>query len=487
MGRRQKPNLIYIFADQWRRQAVGFEREDDVLTPNIDAFALEGTIFSNAVTCSPLCSPHRASMLTGKYPNSTGVYTNCKVGADVSLSQDEICISEVLAENGYQTGYIGKWHLDLPELNETDQPVSGAAGWDAYTPPGPKRHGFQYWYSYGAWDEHLTPHYWQDCPEKINVNQWSVEHETDKAIHYIQSRRDDQPFALFLSWNPPHSPFDQVPEKYRKLYNRERIRLRENVNQSAFSVHTGEAMDGGMEELKDKQLNYFAAISGIDDHFGRILKYLKEEKLEENTIVVLTSDHGEMMGSHGLMAKHVWYEESIGVPFCIRWPKKVPQIRTDLLLNTVDIMPTLLSLMKLDVPDTVEGNDLSGCILNQQISGPEEAYMCAYPGRKEAIEAFQKAGLNNREYGWRAIRTHEFTYVIHHGYAPGDEQIRLLYDLQKDKYQLHPEHIDYPESHPIAKELERKLCCWLVDLNDPFYRRLMDRQTCINVTPKKRI
>src|SRR5690625_4268409 len=197
----RQPNILYVFADQWRRQAVGYAEEDPVVTPNIDRFAKESMVFSQAVTCTPLCSPHRASLLTGKYPLSTGVYTNCKVGADVMLREEETCMSDVLKQAGYQTGYIGKWHLDLPEKNHTDNPESGAEGWDAYTPPGPKRHGFDYWYSYGAWDSHLAPHYWQDSPEKIQVDQWSVEHETDRAIAFIQNRKKEQPFALFVSWS----------------------------------------------------------------------------------------------------------------------------------------------------------------------------------------------------------------------------------------------------------------------------------------------
>ncbi|WP_422661187.1 sulfatase [Paenibacillus sp. EC2-1] len=472
MDSQQKPNLLYIFADQWRRQAVGFEGEDPVLTPNIDAFAREAAIVTNALTCSPLCSPHRASLLTGKYPISTGVYTNCKVGADVMLSPEEICISDVLARSGYRTGYIGKWHLDLPERNMTDDPLSGAADWDAYTPPGPKRHGFDYWYSYGAWDEHLSPHYWKDSPEKINVQQWSAEHETDQAIQFIQNRNGEQPFALFVSWNPPHSPFDQVPEKYKKMYDRNQIVLRENISSSSLSVHTGESIGGGIEELKDKQLNYFAAVSGIDDQFGRLLQVLKEEGLDSNTIVVLTSDHGEMMGSHGLMAKHVWYEESIGVPFCIRWPNVIPEMRTDLLLNTVDIMPTLLRLLDLEIPMSVEGTDLSGFLLNREKGGPEEAFISAYPGRKEVIEAFQEAGIDNREYGWRAVRTHDYTYVLHHGYAPGDKLVRYLYDLRTDPYQRQPERIEHISDHLLARELEIKLQHWLKEMKDPMITKL---------------
>jgi arylsulfatase A-like enzyme len=198
-----------------------------------------------------------------------------------------------------------------------------------------------------------------------------------------------------------------------------------------------------------------------------ILQLLKNEGLEEDTIVVLTSDHGEMMGSHGLMAKHVWYEESIGVPFCIRWPKVIPPSRTDLLLNTVDIMPTLLRFLNLEIPSSVEGIDLSDFITHQS-GGPEAAFISAYPGRKEVIEAFREAGLDNRAYGWRAVRTHEFTYVIHNGYAPEDERVRLLYDLKKDKYQLHPVKIEDPLSHPIAKGLDRQLLAWIKDMNDPF-------------------
>lgn len=472
MDSKQKPNLLYIFADQWRRQAVGFEGEDPVLTPNIDAFAHEAAIVSNALTCSPLCSPHRASLLTGKYPISTGVYTNCKVGADVMLRPDEVCISDVLSRSGYRTGYIGKWHLDLPERNVTDDPLSGAADWDAYTPPGPKRHGFEYWYSYGAWDEHLSPHYWKDSPEKIKVQQWSTEHETDQAIQFIQNRNRKQPFALFVSWNPPHSPFDQVPEKYKKMYDGKQIVFRENVSATTFFVHTGESIEGGIEELKDKQLNYFAAVSGIDDQFGRLLHVLKEEGLDSNTIVVLTSDHGEMMGSHGLMAKHVWYEESIGVPFCIRWPNMIPEMRTDLLLNTVDIMPTLLRFLDLEIPMSVEGADLSGFLLNREKGGPEEAFIVAYPGRKEVIEEFQKAGIDNREYGWRAVRTHDYTYVIHHGYAPGDKLVRYLYDLRTDPYQLQPEEIEHISEHLLARELELKLQHWLKEMKDPIITKL---------------
>lgn len=182
-----KPNLLFLFADQWRRNSVGFMEKEDVITPNIDLFSKEALAFENAVSGCPLCSPSRASILTGTYPITHGVWTNCKTGLDdVALKEDAVTITDILKKNGYNTGYIGKWHLDSPEMNKSENPVSGARDWDAYTPPGKKRHGVDYWYSYGAYDNHLKPHYWSNDEKMIEVDKWSVEHETDKAIEFLE-------------------------------------------------------------------------------------------------------------------------------------------------------------------------------------------------------------------------------------------------------------------------------------------------------------
>lgn len=464
----KQPNLLYIFADQWRKQAVGYSNEDPVLTPNIDEFASNNLIFDHAISCTPLCSPHRAALLTGKYPQSTGVYTNCKIGADIMLGPEEICIGDVLKQAGYDTGYIGKWHLDLPELNVTTEPLSGAKDWDAYTPPGPKRHGFDFWYSYGADDNHLTPHYWKDSHEQIKVNQWSLEHETDVALDYLRNHDKDRPFALFLSWNPPHSPFELVPDKYKKLYENREVVLRPNVKAEHLMAHTGEPIAGGMDNLQRYTRDYWAAITGMDDQFARIMNDLKELGLEEDTIVVLSADHGELLGSHGLMAKHSWHEESIGIPCAMRWNGHLASGRTDLLFNSVDIMPTLLGLMKLTVPAKVEGTDYSPVLLKQADVEVTSAFISAFPGRKEVIEHFAGLGLDNKRYGWRGVRTHRYTYVIHKGYAPDEPIERLLYDNVEDPYQVNPIRIINAAEHDLAKQLEAELINWLTKMNDSF-------------------
>lgn len=464
----KRPNLLYIFADQWRKQAVGFQNEDPVITPNIDEFARENLIFDHAISCTPLCSPHRAALLTGRYPQSNGVYTNCKIGANIMLGEDEKCIGDVLKDSGYNTGYIGKWHLDLPEQNISSEPLSGAKEWDAYTPPGPKRHGFDFWYSYGADDNHLTPHYWKDTHEQINVNQWSLEHETDVALDFLQSQDSETPFALFLSWNPPHSPFELVPDKYKKLYEDREVTLRPNVKAEHLMAHTGEPIAGGMDNLKRYTRDYYAAITGMDEQFARILRELKEQGLEENTIVVLSADHGELLGSHGLMAKHSWHEESIGIPCIMRWTGRLASGRTNLLFNSVDIMPTLLGLMNLDTPATVEGADYSSALLEQREVEVESAFISAFPGRREVIEQFARLGLDNKQYGWRGVRTLRYTYVIHKGYAPDEPVERILYEHVTDPYQTNPIHIGNVTEHPLAEQLEAELTNWLAKTKDSF-------------------
>lgn len=465
-----RPNLVFLFADQWRGQAIGFMNQDDVITPNIDNFATQSRVYEHALSCAPLCSPHRAALLTGRYPITTGVFTNCKIGSDVALKQDEICISDILKKEGYQTGYIGKWHLDVPEQNYSPFPESGAKNWDAYTPPGPKRHGFDYWYSYGTYDQHLEPHYWKDNSKMIEVNEWSVKHETDMAIKYIKDHKDKGPFSLFVSWNPPHSPYDQLPEKYKKIYENKEITLRPNVPQGPFRAHTGEELGGTQEQLVQKTKDYFGAITGIDENFGRILTFLKEQDLADNTIIVLSADHGDLMGSHGMMAKHVWYEESIRIPFLIRWPEKIRPARDkETLVNSVDVMPTLLSVMGMEIPDTVQGTDLSAGMLGEKGEVPEIAFLACYPGRDVFLEAFKNVNQDATSKGWRAARTTRYTYVVHAGYWPDDKKtMRYLYDNEEDPYQLNPLNIEGSKSHSVANELEKALKEWLEKVQDPF-------------------
>lgn len=457
-----KTNLLYVFADQWRAHAAGYQNMDQVVTPNIDSFAEESMRFTNAYSTFPLCSPHRASLMTGKYPFQVGMWTNCKVGLEekIMLKPQETCIGNVLKEGGFETGYIGKWHLDASECNFTSNPASGAKDWDAYTPPGERRQGFDYWLSYGADDEHLDPHYWQDDEKQIRPGKWSAEFETDKALEYMENKaKEERPFALFLSYNPPHLPYELVPDRYYEKFKDLEIHYRDNVPEEMREK-------GGLLETRTRQ--YFAAIYGIDEQFGRILQFLKDNHMEENTLVVLSADHGEMLGSHGLMSKNIWYEESIHIPLMIRQKGRIKPGYNNAIFASPDHMPTLLELLDLPIPDTCEGYSHAGGMFGLDENQPQDMFICSYPGSADMVKAFSDQGLTHKAYGWRGIKDKRYTYVITNGYAPGEPQREYLYDSKEDPYEKNPRQVepDCESEEILAYRL--KLKEYLARTGDPF-------------------
>ena len=460
----KKANLVVVFADQWRNTARGLHNPQ-IATPNMDRFAEEAFSTDQAVSGCPLCSPYRSELLTGRRAVHTGVFGNCMTGYDMCLSPEELCISQVLKESGYRTGYIGKWHLDSPELNSGSQPLSGAEGWDAYTPPGKKRHGFEYWHAYNAWNDHLHMHYWEEDSEKIFTNLWSPVHETDKALEFMESRKKE-PFALFLSWNPPHPPFEKIPEKYYDLYRDLEPDYSPNVEGDRFDNQTGEPGVKSRKELDEAIRCYYAAVTGLDEQFGRIITWLKENELYDQTIVLLTADHGEHLGAHGYVGKHTWYEESINVPFMLSYPEKIPVGRNDISMETVDIFPTLLGLMDITIPPSVEGRCLADWLICGKRPENEAVYSSAYISRDIFLEAYREKGLDPKRSGWRCIRTPEYKYVIEKGYLPEDVPRYLLFNRKADPYEINPLISNSPWEHSLMAQMHRRLIKHLEETGD---------------------
>jgi arylsulfatase A-like enzyme len=453
-----RPNIVFVVPDEFRQQAMGCMDADPVLTPNLDRFATEGIAFTHAVSNRPVCSPYRGMLFTGKYPHRNGVLTNCNSATapyGIQLRQTDRCLTDVLHDAGYSQGYIGKLHLDSP-TEEDAAYGEGRRGdgkvWDAYTPPGPRRHGIDFWHSYGCCDRHFDPHYWVNdarIDQAIEPKEWSVKHETDVAVSYIRNadgtyRDPERPFCLFVAYNPPHMPFHQVPEKYVKLY--------EGKTERDLLTRPNVAFDGkGAEALKHAK-NYFAAVSGIDEQFGRILDALRQEGLEDDTIVIFTSDHGEMMGSQDLMHKSYWYDESFLVPFLARWPGRLQPRRDDLLISVPDLLPTLLGLCDLDqeIPDDVEGLNLARAFLGEDVERPDSAL-------------YLDTDHLHPERGRRGVRTHRYMLAIER-LAEGEENV-VLHDCQEDPYQLRNIAAERPE---VVAELRAELDAWLVQTGDPW-------------------
>lgn len=455
----QRPNLVFYFADELRPQSLGCMDADPVITPNIDRFAEQSVVCTNAVSNYPVCSPMRAILMTGKYPFSTGMISNCNSNTlpyGVVLRDKDGTFSQTLREAGYDCGYIGKWHLTTPE-GEHAGPGRGAQKivWDGFVPP-EHRHGFNFWHAYNCFDDHLNPHYWTNeddsYDDKREPKEWSVKHEMDVALDYIRNtngdRDADKPFALFMSANPPHMPFQAVPQKYVDMYEgltAEDLLNRPNTDITLDTPNTRNAVNN----VK----HYFAAVTGIDEHFGRLMQCLEEEGLADNTIVVFTSDHGEMMGSHDRMHKSIWYSESFEIPFLVRYPEHIRPRKDDLLISAADMMPTLLSTMGLKdcIPSDVEGKDLSAALAGEDVERPESVYYLNIPYSKP-------------EQGRRGLKTARYTFVIERTKDTGSV---YLFDDIADPYQMK----NIADTNPkVVAELTEKLHQWLDRTNDPWER-----------------
>jgi len=368
-------------------------------------------------------------LMTGRYSLSTGVVENCNSQRTANgnyLKKDEICISDVLSNSGYSAGYVGKWHLDGPEQT----PADVKRIWDTWCPPD-RRHGFSFWYAYGTHNRHNAPYYWTTNAketEKTYIKKWSAEHEADVIIDYLANtenqRKSNEPFALFWSINPPHTPFKQVPERYQKRYegvdykevlNRPNVQFKDN-----YELKRG---DHGVEKRLNQATDYFASVNGVDDQIGRVIKKLKEQGLYENTIIVFSADHGEMLGSQGLMHKNVWFKEAYRIPLIVHYPKKVNPKTEDLLISVPDYMPTLLGLMNLKtkIHKAVEGNDYSNLFFNKEVIRPEKQLYFA--GKSFASKGDA-----------RGFRTKEYTYaVVKH---ENGDKFHYLYHDAEDPYQM---------------------------------------------------
>ncbi len=430
---RPKPNLLFVFADQLRASSVGYAGEEAVRTPNIDAFAESGAIYTNAVSMLPVCGPYRGSLITGRTPLSTGLVIN-----DVALKTSEKSIGHCFKQAGYDTAYIGKWHLDGP-----DRP--------APVPPGPRRQGFDYWM--GANFEHnYDRSYFTDTAGKQRKWEgWDAIAQTDDTIRYLKERDSDNPFCLFLSWGPPHHPYRLVPEEYLEMYDPDAIEGRPNCP------------DVPRQDL----WGYYAQTTFLDDQFQRLLDTIAELGLADDTIVVFTSDHGDMHGSHGLYKKQWPWNEAIKIPFVIRYPGSVPEgIRIETPINVIDVMPTLLGLAGLPVPEPVEGTDLSPFLTGERRDPPESVLImnpCPFSiGDSRGDD--QYPDFRGMRFEYRGVITDRYTYVR------TIDGPWMLYDNREDPYQL-TNLIDDADHAGTRDHLDGLMRAHMAAINDEFLTR----------------
>ena len=440
-------NLIYVFADQLRRLSCGYAGDEFARTPNIDRLARESLDVRNAAPSTPVCAPYRASLMTGKYQSSTGMVIN-----ELRLSPEHECLGHALAKGGYDTAYIGKWHLWANQLGHHEETRNG------FVPPGPYRLGFdQYWAAYNFNHTYHNAPYFRDTPRREIHKQYEPDSQTGMALEYLRDRRgQSRPFAMFLSWGPPHDPWDwaNCPSDFTEPFRNLKIPVRPNYSDKPDPYADAWARPGPNYGSRVGQYlqGYYAMTAEIDRSLGRLLDGIREQGLENDTLLVFTSDHGEMFGSHGRRAKYIFYEEACRVPFLVRWPGHIQPGATDTLLSTPDIMPTLLGALGLRVPRAVEGADLSGNLLGRSTRGPEAIYM-----QGMGTTAAWQDGTE-----WRALRDERHTYAIYHR-----DRSELLFDNLADPYQMKNLASDKGQSAKLRHYRER-LQRWMKEHNDGF-------------------
>ena len=365
--------------------------------------------------------------MTGQFPLTNGVFLN-----DVHLREDATCLAEVFQAAGYDTGYIGKWHLD-------------GRGRSNYIPP-ESRQGFDYWKVLECThDYNHSCYYAGNDPTKRTWPGYDAIAQTQDAMQYIKDHvRGDKPFVLFLSWGPPHNPYQTAPQKYRAMYDPDKLELRPNVPENM------------QKQTRQDLAGYYAHCTALDDCIGDLLKTLDDAGLTRDTIVVFSADHGAMLGSQGQHRKQKPWDESIRVPLLIRYPRALGDTgrKLDAPINTPDLMPTLLALAAVKCPDTVEGLDYSGYIRTGK-NPPKDYALISCPA------PFGEWSRRNGGREYRGVRTQRYTYVRD---LTGPW---LLYDNQADPYQQH-NLINQPDAADVQKKLDALLTRKLHDHHDEF-------------------
>ena len=432
-----RPNVLFIFSDQHRACSMPGEEHNDAEAPTLGRLASEGMSLTQCVSNYPVCSPYRGILMTGKWPYETGIIDNA-----FPLKLEELSLGEAFRRSGYRTGYVGKWHLDARGRRPQKQKPEGEA-----------RHGFDDWM---AW-YNTNPHYDRsftfdrETGERKQPKGYNATRMTDDAIGFIE-RNKSNPWMLTVSWNPPHPPFHDAPPDLMKKYEPGGLQLRPNT-----AERVGRAGPGGKGNSTRPGLSgYNAHIEGIDIEMARVMKTLEETGQADNTIVVYTSDHGEMLGSHGRMGKRLPHEESCRVPFVVRAPGIAPAGQTsNVQFSTIDIYPTLCGLAGIEVPAHCRGRDLSAAIRGERVIGPENVFLM------HISKDHASGGRNHPAPIFRGVRSGRFTYAV------GEIGRWCLYDNRNDPYQQ--ENLsEEPRWQGLMSDLDQEIIRWLKEAKDPY-------------------
>ena len=440
----QQPNILIIMSDDQGPWAMGCAGCPDIRTPRLDRLAESGTRFTNFFCASPVCSPARASFLTGRIPSQHGVHdwlksgnievedgvTWCGKDRPIEYLQGLTGFTDVLAHNGYVCGLSGKWHL-----GDSGNPQKG--------------HSYWYAHSLGG-DNYMNYFVFANSPELVNRKQYVTDYFTDKAIDFLdQYGQGEKPFCLSVHYTAPHAPWDRANHPADIFASYEDCTF-DSIPQEP--AHPWNGWDPGAEKRLETLKGYSTAITAMDLAIGRLMDKLDELKLRDNTLVVFLSDNGFNVGHHGICGKGNgtfplnMYDTSVKVPFIASLPGRVPEGAVhEGLCSQYDFMPTILDYVGVANPeaDKLPGRSFAAALKGETDGGAEQVVVCD-------------------EYGpVRMIRDHEWKYVHRYPYGPHE-----LYCLAEDPDEKTNLVEDAKHGDTVAR-LRGRLEDWFMAYVDP--------------------
>jgi arylsulfatase A-like enzyme len=421
----KKLNILFIYTDQMHRYALGCMGTPDIQTPNLDRLAENGVLFTDAYSNCPICTPFRINLFTGLYTNQTNTFGN-----EERLPNGENLIT-TLNNGGYHTSYVGKWHIGGSGNGPIPQELRGGftdfIGYQCYN---------------GFFDDVC---FYDEDNNEHHFDRHRTDVTTDLAIERMRGYTD-MPFAMFIAYQAPHYPV-QPPEEYYMKYADINIKRRPNCQEIDPYTRTWSPRSPWPPEdcldyqrygnnLDEYLRLYYAMVTHVDAEVGRLLQELDCLGMAENTVIIFTSDHGDMQGSHGLKNKSLPYEESAGIPLIVRVPGGAIGKNTNALVSGVDYYPTILDLAGLPKVSELPGTSFAPLLRGdeQLLSGP-------------VFSEMQE---------WKMVRERDIKLVVKTEELKPD----LLFDLGDDPYEMN-NLVNNTKYADITKELRGKIAAWL--------------------------
>jgi arylsulfatase A-like enzyme len=436
----KQPHIIYILSDEHCGTAMSGAGDPNVRTPNMDRLASEGGNFSNAYANCPICTPSRGTIFSGRHAHAGPVQFFFDVYKPTAPST-----ATLLREAGYHTAYFGKWHCGVvnnqmpPTVRENREDYTR---WPMRTPEY-HRAGFQDWYGFEINNAPFNGFYYHE--HEINprpLGKYQTDALTELALEYLDAYDRDEPLFLVLSVEPPHFPLE-APDEFKRFEPAE-LQTPPNFADSP--------------RMREQLSVYYAMVENLDWNIGRVMDAVGQlEGFRDNTLSVYFSDHGDFMGSHGAINRKEYpHQGSVRIPAMFHWKDHIPA-RGDSpgLFSLVDMLPTTLGLLGLEIPSHIQGTDFSPALRGESFEGPDAVFleMCGNP--RWSLDFLD----------WRGLVTERWKYAY---FETGHE---LLFDLKDDPYELN----NLAETQPDRQQqFHGKLLQMLAETRDPYFDVLME-------------